>query len=907
MNRLLLVDGYSIMYRSHFAYAGRAMLTAPDGTPTGALSGFFNSLFSVMDEYKPTHVCVCFDVHAPTFRHALSADYKATRKPMPDELRVQMPILKEILDLMGIARTELETFEADDLIGTISLAASEAGTEVFIFSGDHDDFQLISEKVSVIMPQSGKNKPPRALITREAFVEEYGIEPASFIYVKALMGDNSDNIKGIDKVGEKTAFKLIGDYGDIDGIYANLDSIKGALHDRLVGQESHLELSLKLCTIDRHVPIDVDIEKMAYVNGKSQELFDLLNRLALKATIKKLGMSSMKPSNTNFIVNDEEDSDTTNLSEEVLKLTANAIEVVSVSASEVSQKIIEFYSSISEEDRIHPFYAIGFAENSALIAIRKSNVVFRIGLDTIDSVFEQVYAAGIKNLPAAISYKSASKCLNKQICGLTSVFDVEICAYVLNTVAGSNVSFQTIYERTLGMNYPVETSESKGQLSLFDTVSDDEVIKSKASEVLLSIYVAIKQNMDILSKNLKALLYSIEFPLVLTLDAIERNGMYISSDELKRLHADFSSRLKVLEEQIYEYTGETFLISSPKQLSNVLFEKLGLKHGKKGKTGVYSTSIEVLTALVDEHPCIRPIMEYRSLSKLDSTYATGLMDKIDADGRIRTTFTQAMTNTGRLSSTEPNLQNIPVRTTEGEKIRNAFVAPEGRVIVDADYSQIELRLLAHMSEDEVMISAFNDGVDIHRRTAAKIFGCNENEVDSKMRSAAKTVNFSIIYGVTEYGLSQDLGITYAEAKDLIASYGIQFPKVMKYLEGLKKKGEELGYVDTMFGRRRYLHELSSANKNLREFGLRAAMNTPIQGTAADIIKIAMNRVLKALNAKYPDAKLVMQVHDELIVECSVEDMEGCSKLLKEEMEAAVKLRVNLESDCGTGNTWLEAK
>lgn len=906
MNKLLLVDGYSIMYRSHFAYAGRTMLTSPDGTPTGAISGFFNSLFSVVDEYKPTHICVCFDVHAPTFRHKLSSDYKATRKPMPDELRVQMPILKDILDLMGIARVEKETFEADDLIGTISLMASEAGDEVFIYSGDHDDFQLIGDRVSVILPQSGKNKPPRVLISHDVFVEMYGIEPSSFIYVKALMGDTSDNIKGIDKVGEKTAFKLINDYGNIDNLYAHLDEIKGALHNNLEGKEEHLALSLKLCTIDRKVPLDVAVSDMLYSGSTSQELFDLLNKLALKAVIKKLGMTSMKPTNV-VINNDDEDEGLIDLSEEIAGVLDKKISVTESDVNTVFDAISLAFKKLSDDEKQAPFYGIGFYNCSVLVSIRNSNLVYRIAFEKIDELFERIIEAEIRNLPASLSYKTNSKCLSKPISGLNSIFDVEIGAYVLNKVAGTNVSFQTIYERTMGLNFPIETTDTAGQMSLFDTVSEDDKLISSASEVLLSVYVAIRQYSEIISKKLETLLFSIEFPLILTLDNIERNGMYVSREELNSLHKDFSSRLKLLEEEIYEKTGETFLISSPKQLSTVLFDKLGLKHGKKGKTGVYSTSIEVLNSLIDEHPCIRPIIEYRSLSKLDSTYAIGLADKIEEDGRIRTTFTQALTNTGRLSSTEPNLQNIPVRTTEGEKIRNAFIAPEGRVLVDADYSQIELRLLASMSGDEAMISAFNDGVDIHRRTASRIFGVSEDDVTSKMRSAAKTVNFSIVYGVTEYGLSQDLGISYSEAKSLIESYGVQFPRVMSYLNSLKKRGEELGYVDTLFGRRRYLHELSSANKNLREFGLRAAMNTPIQGTAADIIKIAMNRVRKALSKNYPDAKLVMQVHDELIVECSKSDEEGCSKLLKEEMEKAVKLNVTLVSDCGTGNTWLEAK
>ena len=906
MRKILLVDGYSIMYRSHYAYAGKAMLTAPDGTPTGAISGFFNSLFSVIDEYKPTNICVTFDVHQPTFRHKLSADYKATRKPMPDELKAQMPILKNILDLMGIARIEKPTFEADDLIGTISRIASENGDLTYIYSGDHDDFQLIDDKVSVILPQSGKGKPPRILITDKVFEEMYGISPKRFVYVKALMGDNSDNIKGIDKVGEKTAFKLISDYGDIDGIYSNLDSIKGALHNNLEGKEEHLALSLKLCTIDRNVDIDLALEDTDLNIQKTQELCDELSRLALKAVLKKLDMSSMKPSSID-ITSAGDNSSHVSFSNEIDTIFKGEIVVSDSDDQTVFDKIKDLYSSLNDEDKKEPFYSISFFEDRVLVALLGQNTVYSVSQDNAASLICKLKGEGIASLPCSHSYKTRSKCMAKPFSDLKSVFDTEICAYVLNSVAGNDVSFSTIFERTTGLIYPIESDQTSGQVSLFDTVDDNTKLKNAAGDAILDIYVAKTQFKMIADKGLERLLYNIEFPLVITLDTIERNGMYVSKDELIRLHEDFKERLQNIEKKIYELTGEEFLISSPKQLSYVLFDKLGLKHGKKGKTGVYSTSAEVLQSLYDEHPAIPYIMEYRALSKLDSTYAVGLTDKIDSDGRIRTTFTQAMTNTGRLSSTDPNLQNIPVRSSEGEKIRNAFVAPEGKVLVDADYSQIELRLLASMSGDEIMCKAFNEGQDIHSRTAAGLFAVEEDQVSSSQRALAKTVNFSIVYGVTEYGLSQDLHISFAEAKHFIESYKRQFPKVTSYLESLKTKGESDGYVETLFGRRRYLNELKSQNKNLREFGLRAAMNTPIQGTAADIIKIAMNKVNKALEEKLPTAKLVMQVHDELIVECNKEDADLCSKILKEEMENAVKLNVPLIADCGVGDTWLKAK
>lgn len=911
MNTILLVDGYSIMYRSHFAYAGRAMLTAPDGTPTGAISGFFNTLFSVTDEYKPSHVCVLFDVHKPTFRHELSSEYKATRKPMPDELRVEIPLLKSILDLMGIAHLEKERFEADDLIGTLSLKASENGDRVLILSGDHDDFQLIDENVSVVLPQSGKGKPPRILFTEELFTETYGVSPKSFVYVKALMGDNSDNIKGINKVGEKTAFKLIADYNDIDNLYAHIDDIKGALRANLEGQEDFLKLNLELCTIDRHVDIKYDFSDMVLDFEKmssSQELCNELNRLMLKGVLKKLKMDKMKAE----VILSDSDDDSDLISSYSALISEAADKGLNLVAIDDLSKFEAFVDSISFSDD-YPYFSVLFSETSpSLLAVSAfgSNDVYYADISLSDKVFDVLLKKNTGRLISSFSYKNRSKTLSFAISGLSSVFDTEISSYVLNVVSGSNVSFRNVFERTLRMNYPFEDKKS-GQidmLSLLGGASDDDLnVRDLCNDCWLNTFAARIQAESIDKQNLNKLMYEIEFPLVITLDNIERNGMHISIERLKELHEDFTRRIKVLEQKIYEITGEEFLISSPKQLSYILFDKLGLKHGKKGKTGYYSTSAEVLNQLREDSPVIDLILEYRQISKLDSTYTLGLIDKADENGRVHTTFTQAMTNTGRLSSTEPNLQNIPVRSEEGSKIREAFTAPSGRVLVDSDYSQIELRLLAEMSGDENMVHAFTNDEDIHTRTASELFGCKESEVNSRMRAIAKTVNFSIIYGITEYGLSQDLSISYADAKTLIEGYSVKFPAVMSYLDGLKKKGIELLYSETMFGRRRYLNELSSANRNIKEFGLRAAMNTPIQGTAADIIKIAMNRVNNALKEKLPTAKLVMQVHDELIVECDRDDAYLCSQILKNEMEASVSMKVPLVADCNIGADWLEAK
>lgn len=889
--RILLVDGNSIMNRAFYAVIGRAPMMAPDGTPTGALNGFFNTLLSVKDEYKPTDICVLFDLKAPTFRHKMSADYKAQRKGMPPELSAQMPVIKELLDLAGISRMEMEGYEADDLIGTLSRLGEEAGDEVYILSGDHDDFQLISDKVKVIMPQSGKNKPPRVLYTKELFEETYGVDPNVFVHVKALMGDNSDNIKGVEKVGEKTAFKLIAQYGSVDGVYDHADELTPALCERVKASRELLDLNLKLCTIDRNVPVPFGIEQTAFEDIKDKQgLHDRLYSLSLKQVTKKLGLDGMKTT----VAGPSEDEDP-----EIAKIVS---ETDSLAASlSLSYEPFE----ITGYDHV----AVDFAEDKALVAFEGKSVVYVTEPDSLYDKFNQ----GI--VPVAFDYKEKSKVMSRAL-PVDSVFDVAIAGYVFNLIDGSRPDARRLYESLFHTPYPIdEEAEGPKQLDLTAQLfgeSQDEIndkIKIAAHKLLLTLAMAKRIRTLIEEGKKEQLLYDIEFPLVVTLDAIERNGMHVSGEKLSSLHTEFSSRLKELERKICEETGYDFNIASPKQLAEVLFDedKLNLPHGKKGKTGVYSTSIDVLNGLVGLHPVIEDIIEFRALSKLDSTYAVGLQDKIESDGRIRTTFTQAMTNTGRLSSTEPNLQNIPVRSAEGARIRECFTVPEGQKLVDADYSQIELRLLAAMSKDETMTEAFIEGADIHKRTAMKVFGVSEDEVTSSQRAAAKTVNFSIVYGISDYGLAQDLKISYKEAGDLIKSYGEQFPGITGFLDGLKELGEKKGYVETMFGRRRNLVELSSQNRNIRNFGLRAAMNTPVQGTAADIIKIAMNKVYKALKEEAPEAKLVMQVHDELIVECPEAMADKVSVILKREMEDAITLAVPLVADVHCGSNWLEAK
>ncbi|MBR4948217.1 MAG: DNA polymerase I [Clostridiales bacterium] len=897
MSRLLLVDGNSIMNRAYYAVIGRAPMTAPDGTPTGAVNGFFNSVLGVMKEYQPDYMCVLFDRREPTFRHKMSVEYKANRKGMPDDLAAQMPVVKNLLDLYGIRRMELAGYEADDLIGTLSKQGEEQGMDVYIFSGDHDDFQLISDKVSVIMPQSGKGKEPRVLFDRAMFEETYGVKPEVFVQVKALMGDNSDNIKGVEKVGEKTAFKLIADYGSCENVIANADKLSPALGERIRNSSELLALNIKLCTIDRESPVEYPASEASYpsVTRDLPGMSGVLNRLALRSLIKKLDLENVKPEG--FEATTEVDDFTSGIKDEV----ESALKNLNIK--------YEVPSSFDFEDLNCGIDFVDIPSGNKVLLLDWKAKVFYV----IDPEDFAKLSSGKNVMPAAYEYKDRSKIVKEPLANIESVFDCEIAGYVLNILSGKP-DLQRLYESVMQSAYPVE--DKKGpvkQLSLFDEITEDDgssKVEETASKLLAVTAIAKVISRDIgNNKELKSLLYDIEYPLVITLDKIERNGMHVSGARLAELHSEYTKRLEDISARVFDACGTEFNIGSPKQLADVLYgeKHLNLPSGKKGKSGDFSTGIDELKRLRPYFPEIDYIIEYRELSKLDSTYAVGLARAIRSDSRIHTTFTQAMTNTGRLSSTEPNLQNIPVRTEEGSRLREAFTAEEGKILVDADYSQIELRLLAALSGDEVMCSAFLEGEDIHKRTAAKVYGVSEEMVTHKMRSTAKTVNFSIIYGISDYGLATDLGISYKEASDLIKEYNNQFPGVTSYLESLRKSGEEKGYAVTMYGRKRILNELKSQNRNIKNFGYRAAMNTPIQGTAADIIKIAMNRVSRALEEKLPSAKLVMQVHDELICECDIKDKDLCASILKEEMEAAASLSVPLLAEVGFGKDWLEAK
>lgn len=895
MNRLLLVDGNSIINRAYYALAGRATLTAPDGTPTGAVNGFFNSFLTVFDEYEATHACVLFDLKQPTFRHKMYPEYKAQRKPTDADLITQIALTKELLDLMGIARLELAGFEADDLIGTLSLMGEQQGYEVFIQSGDHDDFQLISDHVSVVMPQKGV--PPRILFDRAHYEEKYGIKPEEFVAVKVMMGDSSDNIKGLGGIGEKTAYALVAEYKTLEKIVANADKLKPSVRSKFETCTDLIELNRKLCTIDRHVPIDLTLEECAYngVPANFQEpLKEKLFELTLRSLTKKLKLDSeIRVSLANM--NDEK----LRFLKEFDSFKGN--EQITLSPSQ--EKLEEFCAN---------GYGIGFfsSSNSDYILFGKRNS-------------NEFLCFNAKSFPTSVTlptgaisfdYKDASKVLPSAINGIDSVFDTFICGQVVNLLSSSQKSFDTLFEHTFECSYPIsQESNQPTQVSLFELESPsffEEDSKRAAQMLYLNLNLALELDRRIKADNQTTLMYDIEFPLVCTLDSMERYGMHVDRDALLSLQNEFTDELSGIERQIYELVGCEFKVSSPKQVSEVLFEKLGFDPvGKKGKTGAYSTSNEVLTKLKARYdsPVISLIIKYREVSKLLSTYCVGLLSKIEADERIRTTFTQAMTNTGRLSSVNPNLQNIPVRSEKGGQIRKVFDAPKGKILVDADYSQIELRLLADMSGDEAMKEAFNSNVDIHKGTASKINKVPLDDVTPLMRRNAKAVNFGIIYGLTDFGLAEDLGVSFDEAARIRREYYMQFPKIKAYLESLQTQAQEQGEAKTTFGRVRKIGDLFSMDYNSIGFEMRVAMNTPIQGTAADIIKLSMNKVFNALKHELPNAKLIMQVHDELIIECDEADCDKASKLLKREMEGAVTLSVPLTVDVHSGSNWLEAK
>lgn len=875
--KFMVIDGNSILNR---AFYGVRLLTNHDGLPTNAIYGFLSTLFRLQDEYTPDRTIVCFDVKEKTFRHQKFDSYKATRKGMPDELAAQLPVMKEVLDALGMIRCEKGGYEADDLIGTISRKAEEQGDDCLIVTGDRDSLQLVSAHTTVHLVSSKGGQDTSRDITPEVFREEYGFDPVRLIDLKALMGDSSDNISGVPGVGEKTAMNLLHTFGSLDEVYRHLDApeIKKGLRDKLTNGEQAARDSYWLATIERDAPLPIDMQALPDAQMDRDALYDLLTRLEFKSFLTRLGLSKT----------------------EAPAPTATERKRVELTDLESAQKQLDALTELSAV----PLFAAPGLRAFALLA---QDTVYLLSSDSFsvtdwDTVTARLFAGDIK-LVMHDAKPTYVELLEAGLAAQGVLFDTSIAAYLLDPTA-SAYDLERVALSYLNRELPKVDLTAEDAFSPLGGRDSALAAMTANVEAIADIYAEASARLE--EQGMHKLFFEMEMPLMTVLAEMQQAGCKADADQLCAFGEQLDTRIAALTEQIYEAAGHEFNIQSSKQLGVVLFEELGLPYKKKTKTG-YSTSAEVLESLAGYHPMIADVLEYRQLTKLKSTYVDGLLKVIAPDGRIHSHFQQTVTATGRLSSVDPNLQNIPVRTELGRELRRMFVAEQGRVLVDADYSQIELRVLAHVADDDAMIAAFRGGQDIHATTASKVYGVPVEEVTPQMRSSCKAVNFGIVYGISDFSLAQDIGVTRKEAAAFIQSYLDTYPGVHHYMESIKQSARESGYVETLFGHRRALPELNSKNFNLRSFGERAAMNTPIQGTAADIIKIAMLRVRDRLKAEGFEARLILQVHDELILEAPEHEAERAAALLREEMEHAAELRVPLVAEAKIGHSWYETK
>ena len=866
MKKLLILDSNSILNR---AFYGVRYLSAKDGTPTNAIYGFLNILLKLIKEQEPDYICAAFDVKAPTFRHKQYEGYKAQRKPMPEGLAAQMPLAKDVLRAMGVTILEKEGYEADDIIGTVARLCEESEISCFIATGDKDDLQLASDKTKVILTVTKSGYNETIIYDDKAVKEKYHVTPTEFIDVKALMGDPSDNIPGVKGVGEKTAMSLIEKHHSIEYIYENIDDIglKGTMLQKMKDGREMAFMSKELATINRNTPIEFNAEKCVFDGFENNgELYEILKRLELNSIIKKLDLSG---------------GDNVKENEDIFKDFSYQVGDKNMISGDKVTVVLDF-----DGDNISSA-AVGVG-NNAVVLNEQDDIKELLEDDSIAKVMFDVKEAIVK-LNCRIDIKNIAD-------------DTAIAAYLVDP-AKNEYTIEKLASEYFGT--VIEKPEVK-QLSLLDDVETDR------SEYLAKCAVALgvlnERIGDKIKENGQEKLYQeVELPLVTVLAHLEINGFLVDDNQLKEFADKLGEKIDALTNEIYMLAGEEFNINSPKQLGVILFEKLELKPVKKTKTG-YATNADVLEKLRDKHPIVNFIMEYRQLAKLKSTYCDGLTAVVNPNThRIHSVFTQTVTVTGRLSSTEPNLQNIPTRTELGREIRKMFVAKDGYVLVDADYSQIELRVLAHIANDETMINAFRNNEDIHAVTASQVLGIPLEDVTKEQRSSAKAVNFGIVYGIGEFSLAQDLHISVKEAKAYIESYLEKYHGVRNYMESIKEQAKKDGYVKTMLNRIRYIPELKSPNYNIRQFGERVALNTPIQGTAADIIKLAMVRVDNRLINEGLKSKLILQVHDELIVEAHKDEVDKVKQILSEEMQGAMELNVPLKVDMSTGHSWYDAK
>lgn len=900
MSKLLLMDGHSILNR---AFYGLPDLTNSAGEHTGAIFGFINMMLKFIDDEQPDNFAVAFDVHAPTFRHKMYEAYKGTRKPMVPELKEQVPRIQDMLKAMGVPVITMEGWEADDILGTLSRIGEEKGFEVTIVSGDRDLLQLATEKVKISIPKTKKTGTEIEQYYAKDVEALYGVTPKQFIDVKALMGDASDNIPGVEGIGEKTASALIAKYGSIEECYAHVDELKPPRASKnLAAQWDIAVLSKELATINLNAPIQLEEGSTKLSNLFTEEAYLLCKQYELKKLLPRFEAKETAKVQDNTSESFKRIYELAEVEDFFAELTKTGKDFVGASIMAGEDKVIKG-AALSIGDSTIYVDCQGFI--TAEYLVHKLMEISKAGVklcfwdlkNAMHLIFD-ILTADEKNTILEKGGKSEI---------FPTAVDVAVAAYLLNPTKNEYTA-DDIASEILGILIPAQ-ADLFGKTKLSVALSDDNYTDAVTKYACYNAYVAFasfeKVIEEITKEGMLDIYEKIEMPLVYTLFDMELQGVAMDAKALAEFGDKLSVRINELEQSIYSQAGEEFNINSPKQLGVILFEKLGIEGGKKTKTG-YSTAADVLEELSATNPIICDILEYRQLAKLKSTYVEGLAACLDEDGRIRSTFMQTVTATGRISSTEPNLQNIPIRMELGREIRKVFHPKDNCVFLDADYSQIELRVLAHMSGDDNLINAFKAGQDIHRSTASLVFNTPFDEVTDLQRRSAKAVNFGIVYGISPFGLAKDIGVGRKEAQEYIDSYFVAYPKMHEFLEGLKTSAKETGYATTMYGRRRPVPELASSNFMTRQFGERVAMNSPIQGTAADIIKIAMVNVHDRLLKEGLKSKLLLQVHDELLVETYESERPQVEKLIAEEMENAAQLSVNLEIDMNAGKTWDEA-
>ena len=882
--KIVIIDGNSLINRAYYAMQ-RPMITR-EGIYTQGIYGFLNMLGKIRDDYTPEYLTVAFDLKAPTFRHLEYKDYKAGRKPMPPELAMQMPILKEVLGAMNIPILELEGFEADDIIGTVARLGEERGLEPLIVTGDKDALQLATHITKVLITKKGVTD--FELFDHDKMIERYNLTPVQFIDLKGLMGDSSDNIPGIPGVGEKTGIKLLEQFGSIENMLANTEQLERQSLRNKVEENAQLALmSKQLATINRFVPIEFEFESLREEEPDYDRLIELYQKLEFNSFLKRLKIPAGDAEKTENAAPLQVEKTMIKAREELDALTA-------LTGKEVFIKVFGDYGHahrpeihgmfLMDEERVFYIDCLQISPEEAAQAVNQLKLSLN-GHDIKDDVFSMMYY------------------------GMTAFkisFDTAIAEYVLD-VSRSKYDLKMLALEKLHQDIPDrnEFVAGTGQIDMF---SDNSAAYLDYGVLLGSITMAVRrcQEPEIEEKNLEKVLYDVELPLIEVLASMEVSGVRANKEFIDEFGSQLKEKIQLLELQIYDLAGTRFNINSPVQLGEILFEKLQLPSGKKTKRG-YSTSADILEKIKDKHPIVPAVLEYRNLTKLNSTYVEGLKPLIAADGRIHAHFQQTVTATGRISCTEPNLQNIPIRQELGRKLRSAFEAEEGCTLVGADYSQIELRVLAHLAQDENLIDAFNNGEDIHRMTASRVLGIPADRITVADRSRAKAVNFGVIYGMSGFGLSEELNITRKEAEAYIEEYFKKHEKVKAYMDEQIANAKKTGYSETILGRKRAIHEITASAYMVRQLGERLAMNSPIQGSAADIIKLAMLKVHRELKEKHPDAKLILQVHDELIIEAPDGELDEIKKLLVRNMESAMSLSVRLSAEVNTGHTWYDLK